>query len=77
MAVELNRKPHGSQKQQARDAVKDQAFKSAGMPLVRVPVSRDLSDVMLLSMLEPHLKPTSVQAAVKSPKTNSARPSNE
>jgi very-short-patch-repair endonuclease len=56
MAIELDDKSHGSQKQQARDAVKDQAFNSAGLPLVRVPVSRDLSDVMLLSMLEPHLK---------------------
>jgi hypothetical protein len=56
MAIELDGKSHGSEKQQARDAVKDQAFKSANLPLVRVPVSRDLSDVMLLSMLEPHLK---------------------
>jgi Protein of unknown function (DUF2726) len=57
MAIELDGKPHGSEKQQKGDAVKDQVFKSAGMPLVRVPVSRDLSDVMLLSILEPHLKP--------------------
>jgi Protein of unknown function (DUF2726) len=57
MAIELDGKSHGSESQQKRDAVKDQTFKSAGMPLVRVPVSRDLSDVMLLSMLEPHLKP--------------------
>jgi Protein of unknown function (DUF2726) len=60
MAIELDGKSHGSQKQQARDAVKDQAFNSAGVPLVRVPVSRDLSDVMLLSILEPHLKPVPV-----------------
>jgi Protein of unknown function (DUF2726) len=60
MAIDLDGKSHGSQKQQARDAVKDQAFKSAGVPLVRVPVSRDLSDVMLLSILEPHLKPVPV-----------------
>ena len=57
LAIESDGKSHGSQKQQARDAIKDQAFKSAGMPLVRVRVSRDLSDLMLLSMLEPHLKP--------------------
>jgi hypothetical protein len=57
MAIELDGKSHGSEKQQARDAVKDQAFKSANLPLVRIPVSRDLSDVMLLSILEPHLKP--------------------
>jgi Protein of unknown function (DUF2726) len=57
MAIELDGKSHGSEKQQKRDAVKDQAFNNAGLPLVRVPVSRDLSDVMLLSMLEPHLKP--------------------
>jgi Protein of unknown function (DUF2726) len=63
MALELDGKSHGSEKQQARDAVKDQAFKSANLPLVRVPVSRDLSDVMLLSMLDPHLKPDSVQVA--------------
>ena len=56
MATELDGKSHGSDRQQARDAVKDQAFKTAGMPLVRVPVSRDLSDVMLRSLLEPHLK---------------------
>ncbi len=66
MAIELDGKSHGSQKQQQRDAVKDQAFKSAGVPLVRVPVSRNLSDVMLLSMLEPHFKPVSVQTASKS-----------
>ncbi len=60
MAIELDGKSHGSEKQQKRDAVKDQAFKSAGVPLVRVPVSRDLSDVMLLSILEPHLKPVPV-----------------
>jgi Protein of unknown function (DUF2726) len=60
MAIELDGRSHGSEKQQARDAVKDQAFKSANLPLVRVPVSRDLSDVMLLSILEPHLKPVSV-----------------
>jgi Protein of unknown function (DUF2726) len=62
LAIELDGKSHRSEKQQARDAVKDQAFKSANLPLVRVPVSRDLSDVMLLSMLEPHLKADSVQA---------------
>ena len=56
MAIELDGKSHGSERQQKGDAVKDQSFKSAGLPLVRVPVSRDLSDVMLLSMLEPHLK---------------------
>jgi Protein of unknown function (DUF2726) len=56
MAIELDGKSHGSEKQQRRDAVKDQAFNSANLPLVRVPVSRDLSDVMLLSILEPHLK---------------------
>ena len=66
MAIELDGKSHGSERQQKGDAVKDQAFKSAGVPLVRVPVSRDLSDVMLLSMLEPHLKPMSVQVAPKS-----------
>jgi Protein of unknown function (DUF2726) len=77
MAIELDRKPHGSEKQQKGDAVKDQAFKSANLPLVRVAVSRDLSDVMLLSILEPHLKPGSVQVAAKAPKVNSARPSNE
>jgi Protein of unknown function (DUF2726) len=60
MAIELDGKSHGSEKQQKGDAVKDQAFKSAGLPLVRVPVSRDLSDVMLLSILEPHLKPVPV-----------------
>jgi hypothetical protein len=60
MAIELDGKSHGSEKQQARDAVKDQAFKSANLPLVRVPVSRDLSDVMLLSMLESYLKPAPV-----------------
>jgi Protein of unknown function (DUF2726) len=60
MAIELDGKSHGSEKQQKGDAVKDQAFKSAGVPLVRVPVSRDLSDVMLLSILEPHLKPVPV-----------------
>jgi very-short-patch-repair endonuclease len=75
MAIELDGKSHGSQKQQARDAIKDQVFKSAGVPLVRVPVSRDLSDVMLLSILEPHLKPTPVQVVAKSLKTGSARPS--
>jgi very-short-patch-repair endonuclease len=57
MAIELDGKSHGSEKQQKGDAVKDQAFNSAGLPLVRVPVSRDLSDVMLLSILEPYLKP--------------------
>jgi hypothetical protein len=66
MAIELDGKSHGSEKQQQRDAVKDQAFKSANLPLVRVPVSRDLSDVMLRSILEPHLKPVSVQVAAKS-----------
>jgi hypothetical protein len=71
MAIELDGKSHGSESQQKRDAVKDQAFKSAGMPLVRVPVPRDLSDVMLLSMLEPHLKPM----LGKSQTINPARPS--
>ena len=66
VAIELDGKSHGSERQQKGDAVKDQAFKSAGVPLVRVPVSRDLSDVMLLSMLEPHLKPVSVQVTPKS-----------
>jgi hypothetical protein len=75
MAIELDGKSHGSEKQQARDAVKDQAFKSANLPLVRVPVSRDLSDVMLLSMLEPHLKPGLVQPAFQSRKISAAQPS--
>jgi very-short-patch-repair endonuclease len=56
LAIELDGKSQGSEKQQERDVVKDQAFRSAHLPLVRVPVSRDLSDVVL-SMLEPHLKP--------------------
>ena len=38
MAIELDGKSHGSENQR-RDAVKDQAFKSAGVPLVRIPVS--------------------------------------
>jgi very-short-patch-repair endonuclease len=66
MAIELDGKSHGSEKQQQRDAVKDQAFKTAGVPLVRIPVSRDLSDVMLLSILEPHLNPERVRALPKS-----------
>ena len=64
MAIELDGKSHGSENQQ-RDAVKDQAFKSAGVPLVRIPVSRDLSNAILLLMLEPHLKPGLVQAVSK------------
>ena len=57
LAIELDGRSHGAERQRARDAVKDAAFRSAGLPLVRVPASRDLSEVMLLSMLEPHLKP--------------------
>jgi hypothetical protein len=72
MAIELDGKSHGSEKQQKRDADKDQGFKSANLPLVRVAVSRNLSDVMLLSMLEPHLKPLPVRVASKGQKGSSA-----
>ena len=37
LAIELDGASHGSEKQQHRDAVKDVAFRSAGLRLVRLP----------------------------------------
>lgn len=37
LAIELDGRSHGSERQQHRDAVKDVAFKSAGLKLVRLP----------------------------------------
>lgn len=37
LALELDGASHGSEKQQHRDAVKDVAFRSAGLKLLRLP----------------------------------------
>jgi very-short-patch-repair endonuclease len=55
VALELDGWSHGSQRQQARDAVKDEALRQAGLPIMRVQ-SRDMSSKeRVLAILEPHV----------------------
>ena len=54
-AIELDGKSHDSSKQQHRDAVKDTAFRSAGLPLLRVRTEETHTPASLTALLQPHL----------------------
>lgn len=59
VAIELDGASHDNDKQQYRDAVKDVAFRSAGLPLVRIKSEVQHSPDSLRAVLSSHL---SVQA---------------
>ncbi|MFC4636716.1 DUF2726 domain-containing protein [Deinococcus hohokamensis] len=54
-AIELDGASHNNRKQQYRDAVKDVAFRSAGLPLVRLRAETRLDAASLRSVLGPLL----------------------
>lgn len=54
LAIELDGASHGHERQQHRDAVKDVAFRSAGLKLVRLP-SRAYSAAELRALLQDEL----------------------
>ena len=54
-ATLLDGKSHDSSKQQHRDAVKDTAFRSAGLPLLRVRAEAIHTPASLTALLQPHL----------------------
>lgn len=57
-ALELDGRSHDNSQQQHRDAVKDTAFRSAGLPLLRVRVEEAHTPASLQALLWPHLHPT-------------------
>lgn len=55
VAIELDDSSHGTQKGQARDAFMEEAFKAAGLPLLRIPckagyVANDLANLIRTAM---------------------------
>lgn len=56
-AIELDGKSHDNSKQQYRDAVKDTAFRSAGLPLLRVRTEETHTPGSLTALLRQHLQP--------------------
>lgn len=56
-AIELDGKSHDNSKQQYRDAVKDTAFRSAGLPLLRLRTEETHTPGSLTALLRQHLQP--------------------
>jgi hypothetical protein len=52
LAIELDDRSHGSASRQARDAFVEQAFASAGLPLLRVPANRGYSPQQLAAHVQ-------------------------
>lgn len=56
LGIELDGASHRSERQQARDAVKNLAFKSAGLPLVRLDAARSHTSPALRELVQTNAK---------------------